>query len=66
MKSEDLLAILDFFYYGEAIIYQESLDRFLRIAEELQLKGLNGGEGESVEEIEMDKILPMQTYKPTG
>ena len=44
MKSEDLLAIVDFLYYGEANIYQDNLDTFLNIAEELQLKGLNGAE----------------------
>ena len=32
----------DFLYYGEANIYQENLDTFLNIAEEFQLKGLNG------------------------
>ena len=42
LKSEDLLAIVDFLYYGEANIYQDNLDTFLNIAEELQLKGLNG------------------------
>ena len=47
MKSEELLAIMDFMYYGEANIYQESLDTFLTIAEELKLKGLDGGGGKS-------------------
>ena len=40
MKSDDLLGIIDFLYFGEANIYQENLDSFLVIAEELQLKGL--------------------------
>ena len=40
MKSEDLLAIVDFLYRGEANVFQENLDSFLAIAEELQLKGL--------------------------
>ena len=40
MKSEELLAIVDFLYFGEANIFQEHLDSFLNIAEELQLKGL--------------------------
>ena len=43
VNSDDLLAILNFIYYGEANIYQENLDAFLVIAEELQLKGLTGG-----------------------
>ena len=41
-KSEDLVAILDFLYFGEANVYQENLDSFLAIAEELRLKGLTG------------------------
>ena len=41
-RSADILAILDFLYYGEANVYQENLDFFLSIAEELQLKGLEG------------------------
>merc|ERR1712129_340907 len=40
LKSEDLLAMIDFLYFGEANIYQENLDSFLAVAEELQLKGL--------------------------
>jgi len=42
IKSDDLIAIVDFLYYGEAKVYQENLDGFLAIAEELQLKGLEG------------------------
>ena len=42
IKSEDLLAIVDFLYRGEANVFQENLDSFLAIAEELQLKGLMG------------------------
>ena len=41
MKSEDLVAIIDFLYYGEANIDHANLDNFLNIVEELQLKGLN-------------------------
>ena len=42
MKFEDLKAVVDFLYYGEANIFQDNLDVFLNIAEELQLKGLTG------------------------
>ena len=42
MKREDLDAIVDFLYYGEANVYQENLDTFLALAEELKLKGLSG------------------------
>ena len=43
MTSQDLLAIVDFLYYGEANIYKDNLDNFLNIARELKLKGLSGG-----------------------
>ena len=39
-QSKDFLSILDFLYFGEANVYQEDLDSFLAIAEEIQLKGL--------------------------
>ena len=55
VKSDDLLAIVDFLYRGEANIYQDNLDSFLAIAEELQLKGLMGKTDESVEENNVDK-----------
>ena len=51
LKSKDLVAIMDFIYLGEANIYQEDLDGFLVLAEELQLKGLTG----SAEEDLMDE-----------
>ena len=51
LKSEDLVAIVDFLYCGEANVFQENLDSFLAIAEELQLKGLMGqGSGDNLEE----------------
>ena len=40
VRFEDLSAIIDFLYLGEANVFQESLDSFLGIAEELKLKGL--------------------------
>ena len=41
IKFTDLSAILDYLYYGEANIYQENLNSFLAIAEELGLKGIS-------------------------
>ena len=38
VKFEDLVAIIDFLYCGEANVYQEHLDAFLVLAEELKLK----------------------------
>ena len=43
IKTEDLVAIVDFIYDGETKICQENLDSFLNIANELSLKGLTGG-----------------------
>jgi len=39
LKSNDLVTMIDFLYYSEVNIYQENLDSFLALAEELQLKG---------------------------
>ena len=42
MKSEDMAAIIDFLYRGEVSVFQENLESFLAIAEELKLKGFAG------------------------
>ena len=42
MKLVDLEAILDFLYLGETNVYQDNLDSFLTLAEDLKLKGLQG------------------------
>ena len=46
LNSKDLVAMIDFLYFGEANIYQENLDSFLAVAEEFQLKGLMGSGAE--------------------
>ena len=53
LKAKDLTAILDFIYLGEANIYQEDLDGFLALAEDLQLKGLTGAS-----DIEQEQDIP--------
>ena len=60
VKSDDLLAIVDFLYCGEANVYQDNLDSFLAIAEELQLKGLMGktDNDEEIERPNMEKPIP--------
>jgi len=60
VKSEDLVAIIDFLYYGEANVYQESIDAFLALAEELSLKGLTGN-GENHEQGEENVYKPEPT-----
>ena len=42
IHAQDLMAILDFLYFGEANIFQENLDSFLAFAEQLNLEGLVG------------------------
>jgi len=43
IKAKYLVTIVDFIYHGETEIFQNDLDEFLNIAEELQLKGLRAG-----------------------
>ena len=54
VKPEDLLAMVDFFYFGEANVCQENLDSFLALADELQLKGLRRDQSE-------DNVIPNKT-----
>ena len=42
IKSNDLVTIMDFLYFGEANVLQDNLDSFLVLAGELNLKGLSG------------------------
>ena len=58
IKSDDLLAIVDFLYCGETNMYPENLDSFLAIAEELQLKGLMG-------KSDKDEVIEKETFKTT-
>ena len=70
VKFDDLLAIMDFLYRGEANVVQENLDSFLAIAEELQLRGLMGKTEERTENLDVSgkytpsKVLP-STYSAT-
>ena len=52
IKSRDLEAIVDFIYLGEANIFQEQLETFLALAEELELEGLSGNPEEVAQENE--------------
>ena len=44
VKFENLTTMIDFFHHGGANVFQENLDPFLALAEELQLKGLRGNQ----------------------
>merc|ERR1712150_426827 len=56
LKSEDIVAMIDFLYFGEANVYQDNLDSFLAVAEELQLKGLTNDK--QTEEETSAPIIP--------
>lgn len=63
-KSEDLSAIIDFLYYGEANVAQENLDSFLAIADDLNLKqlmGENDGGKESKENVNTTEPVQVKT-----
>merc|ERR1712129_21411 len=64
VKSEDLVAIVDFLYRGEANVYQENIEAFLQIAQELNLKGLTGSNPEEENGVEEPKLTD-SNKKPT-
>ena len=61
MKTDDLTAIVDFLYFGEANVYQENLDSFLATAEELQIKGLADSKYQQ-ESYEAEQLKPKEKY----
>ena len=52
VSSEDMGNMIDYIYTGEVKIYQDHVDRFLSIAQRLQLKGLIVNEDDTVEKNE--------------
>ena len=66
LRAEDLLAILDFLYNGEAKVFHENLDAFLAIAEDLKLKGLAGTAKIKEEEFFAEAELPKQKITAKG
>ena len=73
-QSKDFVSILDFLYFGEANVFQEDLDSFLAIAEEIQLKGLTNQtssdliqeqeETQHSEQVEKKRDLPKKSTTP--
>merc|ERR1712129_673845 len=64
VKSEDLVAIVDFLYFGEANVYQEKIESFLAIAEELNLKGLTVSESDdemAEEKVQQEPFIDNKT-----
>ena len=61
LKFADLLAIIDFVYYGEVHVFSENLDSFLAIAKELQLEGLTNETSFELKNIKENLTFPMKT-----
>ena len=62
LRSEDILAMLDFLYLGESKVFQENLDSFLALAEELKLKGFTTN-AESEKDLETPEPQSVSTKK---
>ena len=60
LKSQDMVAMIDFLYFGEANVYQESLDSFLALAEEMELKGLTGQKAADLFNDDITSSEPLQ------
>ena len=56
VRIENLMAMVDFFYHGEANVHQENLESFLVLAGELQLKGLKGNQTETEATVSSKKL----------
>ena len=63
MKSDDLMAIVDFLYLGEANVNQENLDSFLAVAEELQLKGLRSQDQDKSRREDLPTTKNLNNFK---
>ena len=73
VKFREMTSIMDFLYHGKANVFQDDLESFLAIAQELQLKGLgpqnldpNIGEEERPEEPLLAKPLFKTEPLPTN
>ena len=49
VKSDHMVALLDFMYHGEASVAESELERFLAVAEDLEVRGLTGGDKTATE-----------------
>ena len=63
VKAEELLAMLDFLYFGEASVKQESLEVFLGLAEELELKGLTNSSWSNNQDYETKPPLTENNFE---
>ena len=67
LTDSQLNNVLDFIYHGEVNIYEDNLEEFLNLADQLQLKGLKKAEAESKDsqqiEYQAQKSEPQTTPK---
>ena len=54
VSSGDLKLILDYMYHGEVSVYQEEIDKFLVVANKLQIEGLIGNTEEDKDAVRGD------------
>ena len=66
VKEEVLEAIVDFLYKGEANVFQENLDSFLALAEDLRLKGLTGSSEGNITQDTSHMKLPEKFNSQPG
>ena len=59
-KTKDLMAIVNFIYYGEANMYQEDMNGFLGLAKDLQLRGLAEAQDDTVDLVEDKSKKPQR------
>ena len=60
VKYRELQNILTFIYLGEVSVSQDELNTFLSIAEELHVKGLTQGAGESAKSQNQTRNIPVK------
>ena len=66
LKATQLSNIMDYIYHGEVNIYQDDLDAFLALAEELQVKGL-AEYASAIDEVQSNQVKgpKVETKKKT-
>ena len=63
VSSNQLKAVVDFIYHGEVNIFQDELDDFLNLAEELQLRGISGSESKNSQPQQYQSTSERQDIK---
>jgi hypothetical protein len=64
VKAKELEAIMDFIYLGEANVYNNDLQSFLALAEDLELEGLSGSRNNDKDNIEQILKTPKKEREP--